>query len=158
MRIQQYLNKINVLCIAESIIEHSDNVELENLIAKNLLSINEIYFTLDTLFQKSADKSIAINFEIVNQIANRLVLIFINEKEKDTNVCFANSDELRSEFRQSFTSIDLLDYSYAILHSSIFKKGLNNDSQKIPIPLDSNVFWKLVQIGSDLRINENSIK
>ncbi|MCD0472378.1 type ISP restriction/modification enzyme [Flavobacterium sp. JAS] len=153
MTIQQYLNKINTLYLAEGISEHLDNVALENLIIKTAIERNGIYFVL---FKKVADNSIFINPEFMKQIAKNLDLLFVNEKESEGNVCFANSEELRPEFRQSFTTIDVLDYCYAILHSSIYQESLKNDSQKIPVPSDCDVFWRLVQFGSDLRRKEST--
>ena len=69
---------------------------------------------------------------------------------------FHHSSELRPEFRQNFTSIDLLDYCYAVLHSAINEVSEIN-SARIPITSDSSVFWELVKYGSELR-KEDSLK
>lgn len=96
-----------------------------------------------------------LNPEIVKQIADGLGLTFTNEKETESNVCFANSDELRPEFKQSFAPIDLLDYIYAVLHSPTYrekyKEFLKIDFPRIPAPQDPGKFWKLVKLGSQLR-------
>ena len=92
---------------------------------------------------------------IVEQIALGLGLAFTNEKEASGNVCFANSEELRPEFMQSFAPIDLLDYIYAVLHSPTYrekyKEFLKIDFPRVPYPTDSQTFWKLVTLGSELR-------
>jgi predicted helicase len=58
-----------------------------------------------------------LNLEIVNKIAKQLGLTFVPEKELEGNVCMANNDEVRPEFRQTLAPIDVLDYIYAVLHS-----------------------------------------
>ena len=80
------------------------------------------------------------NNEIIQKFANDLKLKFTDEKtdEKDT-----------------FAPIDVLDYIYAVLHSpkyrETYKEFLKIDFPKIPYPKDKSKFWKLVALGSDLR-------
>ncbi|WP_316635553.1 type ISP restriction/modification enzyme [uncultured Flavobacterium sp.] len=154
MTIQQYFDKINNFALAENKMQHYKSSDLESLILKILPEADKIYFRLDALFQNSAHNVFAINPEVIALIKDRSGLVFIDEKGTG-NVCFINNEELRPEFKQNYTAIDLLDFSYAILHSSIYKKDLKSDNQKIPIPLDSDVFWRLVQIGSDIRKKES---
>src|SRR5688572_28366043 len=96
-----------------------------------------------------------LNLEIVKQIEGNLGLLFINEKEAAGEVCFANCKELRPEYKQSFTSLDLLNYGYAVLHSPNYSekcKGfLNMEFSNIPYPTDPNHFWELVVLGNNLR-------
>ncbi|MDI5951241.1 type ISP restriction/modification enzyme [Flavobacterium yafengii] len=96
-----------------------------------------------------------INPTIIKQIADGLRMTFTYEKETESNVCFANSDEVRPEFRQSFAPIDLLDYIYAVLHSPTYrekyKEFLKIDFPRVPAPTDADQFWKLVRLGGELR-------
>ena len=96
-----------------------------------------------------------LNLEIVTQIAKQLGLTFVPEKEPEGNVCMANSDEVRPEFRQNFAPIDILDYIYAVLHSPTYrekyKEFLKIDFPKIPYPKDFKTFWELVKLGSQIR-------
>ena len=96
-----------------------------------------------------------LNPDIIKQIADGLGMTFTNEKEKESNVCFANSDEVRPEFRQSFAPIDLLDYIYAVLHSPSYrekyKEFLKIDFPRVPAPLDHVEFMQLVKLGGELR-------
>lgn len=96
-----------------------------------------------------------LNPEIVKQIAAGLGLTFTNEKETESEVCFANSKELRPEFKQSFAPIDLLDYIYAVLHSPSYrekyKEFLKIDFPRVPYPTDAQTFWQLVALGGELR-------
>ncbi|MDP3352202.1 MAG: type ISP restriction/modification enzyme, partial [Flavobacteriaceae bacterium] len=121
------------------------------------------YFPLYLYYEKNGQQSLEdslertpnLSIEIVEQIANGLGLIFTNEKETESNVCFANSDEVRPDFKQSFAPIDLLDYIYAVLHSPTYrekyKEFLKIDFPRVPYPKDAKIFWKLVEHGGELR-------
>ncbi|MBA0882730.1 type ISP restriction/modification enzyme [Flavobacterium undicola] len=104
---------------------------------------------------ETTERTPNLNAEIVKQIADGLGLSFTNEKETDSNVCFANSNEVRTEFKQSFTPIDLLDYIYAVLHSPTYrekyKEFLKIDFPRVPYPTDAQTFWQLVKLGGELR-------
>lgn len=110
--------------------------------------------TSKTFFSES---SVVISDEIIGQISKALQLTFINneEMERTGEVCFANSPEVRPEFRLTFTSKDALDYMYAVLYSAEFHKGfekhLKLDLKSIPIPADIFIFCKLAVLGSDLQ-------
>ena len=95
--------------------------------------------------------------ETIHQIATNLSLGFTKEKEtpSEGEVCFANSPQVRPEFRLTFASIDISDYIYAVLNSSAYKKNykenLKIDFPDIPYPEDTSTFWQLVMLGSELR-------
>lgn len=81
-----------------------------------------------------------LNTEILGRIAEKLGLTFINEKgiAEDT-----------------FSPIDILDYTYAVLHSFEYRKKykeyLKIDFPRIPYPKERTVFWNMVKLGGDLR-------
>lgn len=149
MTTSQYFTKLLAFSHLEN--EYGD-ADLENCVIKITSDRNPSFFNLATLFEKPVGdrEEYVINIEIINQIANALGLMFINQKEKEGNVCFANNQDLRPEFKQSFTLLDLLDFSYAVLNSRIYHQR-KQDFLEIPIPSDSCIFWQLVQIGSNLR-------
>lgn len=153
MRIEEYLNKINNLRLVENRVGLPVIAKLEELILKTALESSQSYFRLEMLFQKADNTSVILNPETFQFIANCCGLLFMDEKETG-NVCFAHSPELRPEFKQSFMAIDVFDLSYAILHSSLYSEDLKVGELKIPIPQDVAVFWKLVQIGEELRGKE----
>lgn len=103
----------------------------------------------------SASRTPNLNMEIVEQMAKGLGLAFVPEKEVEGEVCFAGSEEVRPEFRQSFAPIDILDYIYAVLHSPSYrekyKEFLKIDFPRVPYPADADTFWKLVKLGGELR-------
>ncbi len=95
--------------------------------------------TQKIIAQKSERKP-NLNIKIVNEIAEKLKLVFTNEKEitKDT-----------------FAPIDILDYIYAVLHSPTYrekyKEFLKIDFPRVPYPADKKTFWELVKLGGELR-------
>lgn len=96
-----------------------------------------------------------LNLGIVQEIATLLGLSFVPEKETEGNVCMADSEEVRPEYRQTFAPIDILDYIYAVLHSptyrETYKEFLKIDFPRVPYPKDAQTFWALVALGSQLR-------
>lgn len=145
MRIQEYLNRIEVLDNEKSKIALANDADLEFCI-QQIKQINiEPSFSFDVLFQKSASEIIIVNDDVIKIFADHLGLLFLEEKESG-NVCFANSEEVRPEYRQSFKLIDFLDYIYAFMHSSVYK-----ESKIIMISSETMLFWKLVKMGSDLK-------
>ncbi|CAM1346827.1 type ISP restriction/modification enzyme [Tenacibaculum insulae] len=96
-----------------------------------------------------------LNTEIVQQLAKKLGLTFTNEKETENNVCFANSSEIREEYRATFAPIDILDYIYAVLHSPTYrekyKEFLKIDFPRVPYPTNAKTFWQLVKLGGEIR-------
>jgi len=81
-----------------------------------------------------------LNQEIVDGIAEKLSLVFTNEKEESKN---------------TFAPIDILDYIYAVLHSTKYrekyKEFLKIDFPRVPYPRDKKTFWSLVKLGEKVR-------
>lgn len=155
MTTSQYFRKL--LALSDSEKEYQDS-DLENSIVKIISDNTGSFFSLAALFEKAEGgrEEEVINIEIINQLADVLGLLFINQKEGAGNVCFANSQDLRPEFKQSFTLTDVLDYSAAFLHSKVYHRSdKDKDFVKIPFPQDAAFFWKLGQSGSNWRNKEN---
>ena len=155
MTIAQFLQKIN-----ESVIT---GISVDRIYPDDLLSLLEIMVKQVLIPNKparlpgDASDNLKVNPEIVNQIASKLYLTFITEKEfsSEGEVCFANSEEVRPEFRLTFAPIDILDYIYAVLHSPSYrekyKEFLKINFQRVPYPDDTTTFWELVKLGGELR-------
>nr|WP_188050882.1 type ISP restriction/modification enzyme [Flavobacterium sp. GP15] len=96
-----------------------------------------------------------LNMEMVEKFADGLGLAFVNEKEPEGNLCFANNSEVRDDFKTTFAPIDILDYIYAVLHSptyrETYKEFLKIDFPRVPYPNDLVKFWELVTLGGQLR-------
>ena len=81
-----------------------------------------------------------LNKKIVDKIADDLKLQFTIEKGNAGN---------------TFAPIDLLDYIYAVLYSTSYRKKykefLKIDFPRVPYPKNKNQFWNLVKLGGELR-------
>jgi predicted helicase len=80
-----------------------------------------------------------LNMGLVDKISTALGLQFSPEKTG----------------RDTFAPIDLLDYIYAVLHSTnyreTYKEFLKIDFPRVPYPKDKYKFWELVALGAELR-------
>src|SRR5690606_16815117 len=90
--------------------------------------------------EQNAGRKPNLNMEIVRQVEDNLGLTFTNEKETTEN---------------TFAPIDILDYIYAVLHSPTYrekyKEFLKIDFPRVPYPKDQATFWKLVNLGGEIR-------
>jgi len=126
--------------------------------AKDLSNIKRAYLTGNSEVRfcyGDLQNVISENAEIGIEIGKSLGLTFVPEKEPEGNVCMANNGEVRSEFKQSFATTDLLNYIYAVFHSpnywEKYKECLKIDIHRVPFPADAVEFWKLVEMGGELR-------
>jgi predicted AAA+ superfamily ATPase len=102
-------------------------------------------------------EGIGIRFEptVPLEIARRLQLSYYPDGNNQTEMCYINSPEVRSEFKVSFTLQDLSDYLNATLSSATYQEQLKNTSSAqtvvVPFLTDLDEFWGLVEAGSRLR-------
>ena len=109
-----------------------------------LSSILPLYIYSETNGQQtigqSSERTPNLNTKIVEQLAKKLGLTFTIEKETT---------------KGTFAPIDILDYIYAVLHSPSYrekyKEFLKIDFPRVPYPKDTNTFWQLVNLGSQIR-------
>lgn len=122
--------------------ETFNTVQLANSLSdKNFYGFQSYNFPL--YLYEDLDNSRHPNFsnDIIQKFADGLKLKFTEEK---------------SEEEGTFAPIDILDYIYAVLHSpkyrEIYKEFLKIDFPRVPYPTDKAKFWKLVKLGSELRL------
>ena len=81
-----------------------------------------------------------LNTDIVRELEQKLDLTFTSEKEDTTG---------------TFAPIDILDYIYGVLHSNKYrnkyKEFLKIDFPRIPYPENAEYFFKVAQLGKQLR-------
>lgn len=81
-----------------------------------------------------------LNMDIVHEFESKLGLIFTVEKETTDG---------------TFAPIDILDYIYGVLHSNTYrtkyKEFLKIDFPRIPYPKDSDYFFKVAELGRQIR-------
>lgn len=97
----------------------------------------------------------AIDPVIIQKIAADLGLSFVRIKEKEGEVCFMNSEEVRPEFRLSFAPVDLYHYICAVLqdplHKAYAEKIPGTQTLHIRYPKDAVDFWEMVKKGGQCR-------
>lgn len=111
---------------------------------------------MDSFFSWSVtSNATSISDEMANRFEKRMGIEFINNIDKaEPNLCYIESDEVRDEYRTTFSQSDILNYSYAMQHSSqqtVEKNVFNGINMLIPYPKDANIFWKLVRLGKELK-------
>jgi len=91
-------------------------------------------------FENSEERKPNLNMEIINDVCNKIGIVFVPEKE---------------DAKKSFSPIDILDYIYAVLYSPSYreryKELLKIDFPSVPYPKNEKTFWKLVMLGEELR-------
>lgn len=94
----------------------------------------------DLFSGKTLKRTPNISTKITSFIAKKISSVFTNEKETTIG---------------TFSPIDILDYIYAVLHSPTYrekyKEFLKTDFPRIPYPKDQDTFWKLVELGGEIR-------
>ena len=94
-----------------------------------------------------AGKNHILNPKLITKIEEILQLSFIDKEETEGNLCMAQSEEIRPDFRESFTLKDLLNYILGFSHSEEHQQKLPLFPEKgvfaVPLPQDSEEFWKM---------------
>jgi predicted helicase len=115
-----------------------------------------LYLYPDSDSQLSIDSNVTrtpnLDMKIVAEIAKGLGLSFVPEPFDFLPTGQAGA---QGDTRTTFAPIDLLDYIYAVLHSptyrETYKEFLKIDFPRVHYPEDAEKFWKLVQLGGELR-------
>ena len=99
------------------------------------------------------DSNSQLKTEVDSNRTPNLKYMYLKEIETRTGLKFEN--EKQTTHNNTFAPIDLLDYIYAVLHSSSYrgkyKEFLKIDFPRIPYPKDQVTFWKLVKLGGEIR-------
>jgi len=85
--------------------------------------------------------------EIIDRIATSINHAFLPDENL---VC-----DLEAGLDGTFSPLDILDYIYAVLHSpeyrEKYKEFLKIDFPRVPYPKNAEQFWKLVELGGQIR-------
>ena len=93
--------------------------------------------------------------EQIFQLEQLLNLQFESSQKHNLTVCYSQSPENRSDYRNQFSEIDILWYVYSYLNSediSLYYSGTSTLFE-IPFPKDASEFWSRVEIGYLKQIN-----
>lgn len=91
-----------------------------------------------------------LNQAIMKRIEEKIELPFEKEHYVEGAVCFANHEDVRSDFKLFFTTNDVVNYCYGIirqLQGNEHEKLISLSSIKIPLPANAAFFWEMVQLG-----------
>lgn len=123
-------------------------------ITKDITDFNMFYrggINMFPLYLCTTKKEQELNFENKTRIPNFNNDV-ISEFSRSVNLKFVDEKSIE---KKCFCPLDVLHYMYAILHSSNFrdrfKDFLKIDFPRIPYPTDAENFWKLVELGTELR-------
>ncbi len=105
-----------------------------------------LYLYPETSIEGDSERIPNLNMEMVEKIAKDLGLHFSPERP-DYSKQTEETNQLYPE--------DILDYIYAVLHSPSYrekyKEFLKIDFPRVPYPKDAKTFWKLVELGKQIR-------
>ena len=95
---------------------------------------------------------------IFNTIENILKISFLEEDFEVGSVCFANDEEVRSDFKLELTTYDVVNYVYGI-YQLYWEENQKIEllDLKIPYPESADFFWKYANSGKKFRL-EHPIK
>ena len=119
------------------------NISDEHFVSDNSFKF-PLFIYLDPMYQNTfkekTQKTPNLNKDIIDKIAKKLNLNFLDESIKKTD---------------SFQTIDVFDYIYSVLHSKTYREKykdfLKIDFPRVPYPKNKDTFWKLVNFGSQMR-------
>lgn len=106
-----------------------------------------LYLYPETTLEGDAKRIPNLNMEIVEKIAEQINHVFV----PDSNILV----DLMPPYDGTLYPEDILDYIYAVLHSPSYrekyKEFLKIDFPRVPYPKDAESFWKLVELGREIR-------
>lgn len=110
------------------------------------LNINAVHFgenALPFLIKTKSEETTKLNPLVISTFETKVKMHLV-EEEMEGNVCFANREEVRADFRTVFTLQELLEYIFALFPPVSEKKP---GKILLAYPTDAEHFWELVHLG-----------
>jgi len=146
--IKHFINFVNVgliICTLQSTFDYQ-HIFVSNIIAERCLISSQTKDAGSGKLIENTKRHPNLNVTIIKEIEQRTVLQFSDEPEEAPTV---------SAVPKTFSTYDILDYIYAILHSQPcrvrYKEFLKIDFPRVPYLQDSAIFCSLVNFGVQLR-------
>jgi hypothetical protein len=95
------------------------------------------------VYPKAKLPELELHEAFIGNMIGRLGIFYKGNSGTESNVCFANSRDLRPEFRTSFRKTDVIYYLSAFLPGS----DVNLESDEVPFPENVAAFWSFADIG-----------
>lgn len=87
---------------------------------------------------------------------NAPIYLYHKDGTKTVNFNAEILEKIKSNLQGEAKPEDILDYIYAVLYSPSYrekyKEFLKIDFPRVPYPKDNEIFWKLVEMGKELRL------
>lgn len=115
---------------------------------------NPKYFSVEVAYKKNEDLPEENNFikydrKVILETERKLGLTFIAENARQDNLCMANSEEVRTDFRTTFSDEDFTNYIEGWLMSFRSRTDKSLKFLLIQFPHSIDKFWKLVKVGKN---------
>ena len=92
--------------------------------------------------------------EVIAALSKQLHLCYRESKGNQSNVCFIESEEVRSEFREAFTSEDVGYYLIGLLKGAAANEvAKENFHLYFPYPKNADDFWQKIEQGRLVKDN-----
>lgn len=96
---------------------------------------------------------------IFDRIKKQIDLPFMIDQYEEGSVCFANSKDIRSDYKLYFTLDDVVYYVYGVInHFLDVENSSLIENRTIPFPINTTQFWDYVLIGKELHHNNKVIE
>lgn len=95
------------------------------------------------VYPKAMLPALGLHDAFIADITGQLGLMYGESSGNKSNVCFANSRDLRPEYRTTFEKADLAHYICAFLPG----EDANLESDEIPFPENAAAFWSFAEVG-----------
>ncbi len=118
-----------------------------NMFRRGGVNLFPLYLYPETSIEGDSERIPNLNMEIVEKIAEKINHLFV----PDSYILV----DLMPPYDGTLYPEDILDYIYAVLHSPSYrekyKEFLKIDFPRVPYPKDAESFWKLVNLGREIR-------
>ena len=148
---RHFLSRENVgLITVKSVSEKKSfsHTLITRLISEGHMGNNISYLFPLYLYDESESRKPNLNMGIVEEMARKLKLPFIADHK-------ARGASKKRQEQTAFSPLDLLDYIYAVLHSPTYREKykafLKIDFPRIPYPKTAKRFWRLADLGGEIR-------
>ena len=85
-----------------------------------IMKISDIFIvnSEQTYYSKEELLGLEINKTFISHLAKQLDLIFLENNNKERNLCFVDGEQLRPEYKMYFSISDVLAYLFSVLKTN----------------------------------------
>lgn len=109
------------------------------------------YAFLSDYLRHEKFSSIHLDPQLILVFEEKTGLLFNEEPFNENAACYALSPEIRQDFKIDFNTTDLINYTLALLHFHLSSTPEALDMISLKLPTSSDNFWKISEIGAEIR-------